>query len=167
MKLISAIIFGFVLLVSVCWAEDHGPFKISVKTLPIIQDGVGQNHATGAGGGLLALQRAFQGYFQGPTGKVKNTTGGNRFVDLNHTFGPATPHIYFGYDTAKDSDEWMVGDGINPRMMYGASINYKVGDSFFLIPEFTYFDYGKLPGAVSKPDSVKEWLGGIQFRFVF
>ena len=98
---------------------------------------------------------------------IKNTQAINGFVDLAYTFGPATPHIYFGYDNMKNSDAWTVGNNYNTRLMYGASINYMISPQFFVIPEFTYYDYGQLPNTVGNPDIGKEWIGGVQFRFVF
>jgi hypothetical protein len=128
-----------------------------------IQGGYGQNLR-----GILSTdQSAFHTYFRDASGAIKNTTGINGFIDLAYTFGPATPHIYFGYDNAKNSDVWKVGDDNNTRMMYGATINYMINQNFFVIPEFTYYDYGKQPGVTSRPDIGKEWIGGVQFRFVF
>lgn len=152
----------------------YGVLPVKVKVAGFtgtFQGGYGMNlgmgnSASGAGGGLLTLQSSFHGYGR-VNGKIKDTTGINGFVDLAYTFGPATPHIYFGYDNAKNSDLWKVGDDNITRMMYGASIDYKVADAFYVIPEFTYYDYGKAPGVASKPDLGKEWIGGVQFRFNF
>jgi hypothetical protein len=98
-------------------------------------------------------------------GKARNSTG--TYVDLFYTFGPTTPHIYFGYDNAKDSDAWKIRDNQNTWMMYGASIDYKVSDAFYVIPVFTFYDWGKQPGVTYKPDIGKEWIGGLKLRFVF
>jgi hypothetical protein len=49
--------------------------------------------------------------------------------------------------------------------MYGASIDYKVTNTFYVIPVFTHYDWGKQLG--SKTDTNQEWMGGLQFRFVF
>jgi hypothetical protein len=62
-----------------------------------------------------------------PSEKIKKSAGAH--IDLSYTFGPTTPHIYFGYNNAKDSDEWKIKDNNNIRIMYGASIDYKVSDS--------------------------------------
>ena len=89
---------------------------------------------------------------------------------MAYTFGPATPHLYFGYDNEKNSDIYGKlpnSDDNNTRMMYGASINYMIAPQFYVIPEFTYYDYGKSPILANKPDIGKEWIGGVQFRFVF
>ncbi|MGC1403234.1 MAG: hypothetical protein WA974_09930 [Thermodesulfobacteriota bacterium] len=130
-----------------------------------IQAGYGQN--TDA---FLTFQSGFTKYGRDASGKVKNTTTLNGFVDLAYTFGPATPHLYFGYDNEKNSDIYGKlpnSDDNNTRMMYGASINYNVAGPFYIIPEFTYYDYGKSPILANKPDIGKEWIGGVQFRFVF
>ena len=109
-----------------------------------IQGGYGQNiPQTSSLWASSALQPITSGML---VEQVKNTRYSNGFVDLAYTFGPATPHIYFGYDNAKNSDEWKVGDDNNTRLMYGASINYMITHNFFVIPEFTYYDYGKQPG---------------------
>ncbi len=144
----------------------YGVLPIVVKVggfTGTIQGGYGQN--------VLAIlssdQSSYDAYFRAANGQIKNTNVMNGFIDLAYTFGPATPHIYFGYDNAKNSDEWKVGDDNNTRMMYGATINYMITSNFFVIPEFTYYDYGKQPGVASRPDIGKEWIGGLQFRFVF
>ncbi len=99
------------------------------------------------------------------SGKIKNSTGTH--IDLSYTFGLTTPHIYFAFDNDKVSDEWKIGDNNNTRITYGASIDYKVSDTFYVIPVFTYYDWGKQPGVASKSDIGKEWIGGLKFRFVF
>ena len=111
--------------------------------------------------------------YQRVNGKVKNSTALNGFVDLAYTFGPATPHLYFGYENAKNDDVYgkTGGDDNNTRLMYGASINYLVANNFYIIPEFTYYDWGKQVGVAGAAnlgkDIGKEWIGGVQFRFVF
>jgi hypothetical protein len=125
------------------------------------QIGYGQNKAS-----LLTLNSSFQQY-QRVNGAIKNTTGIDGFIDLAYAVGAATPHIYFGYDNAKNSDAWKTGDDNNTRMMYGASVSYKVADGFYLVPELTFYDYGKIPNTAAKTDIGKEWLGGVQFQFIF
>lgn len=120
-----------------------------------------------ADGGLLTLQNSFHGYFSDSSGRIKNTTGAHRFADLAHSFGPVTPHIFFGYDNTKNNNDWKVGEDNKTRMMYGASIDYKVADAFSVIPVFTYYDWGNQPVVASRPEINKEWIGGLQFRFVF
>jgi hypothetical protein len=124
------------------------------------QAGYGQNIAS-----PLALQNAFHQY-QRVAGKIKNTTGLNGFVDLAFAAGPVTPHVYVGYDKAENTDVY-VGDKYNVRMMYGVGVNWKIADSFYIVPEFTYYDYGKSPTVAGNPDIGKEWLAGVQFQFVF
>ena len=119
------------------------------------------------GGGLFTLQKSFYGYFWDTSGRIKNTTGTHGLADLAHTFGPATPHIYLGRENAKNNNDWKVGDDDITRMMYGASIDYKVTDAFYVIPVFTYYDWSKQPEVATKSDINKEWIGGLQFRFVF
>ncbi|MBI5607201.1 MAG: hypothetical protein HY879_28040 [Deltaproteobacteria bacterium] len=128
----------------------------------VVQAGYGQNLS-----GVLALQSSFHSYLRDSTGKVKNTTGLNGFVDLSYNIGSVTPHIYFGYDKASNSDVWKTGDDNVTRTMVGIGISCKVADSFYVVPEFTMYDYGKKPNDAAKPDFGKEWLGGVQFQFVF
>jgi hypothetical protein len=117
-------------------------------------------------GGILALQSGFHNY-QRVNGSVKNTTGYNGFADFAFTAGAVTPHFYIGYDRAENSDKWKVGDDYNDRVMYGVGVNWKITDNFYIVPEFTYYDYGKRPGTVQNQDLGSEWLGGVQFQFVF
>ena len=70
---------------------------------------------------------------------------------------PGYPHLYVGYDKAENTDVY-VGDKYNVRMMYGASVNWKIADSFYVVPEFTYYDYGKSPTTAGNPDLGKEWI---------
>jgi hypothetical protein len=137
------------------------PVKVTAGAFTgIFQVGYGQNIAS-----PLALESGFQQY-QRVAGKVKNTTGLNGFFDLAFNAGPVIPHLYVGYDKAENTDVY-VGDKYNVRMMYGASVNWKIADSFYIVPEFTYYDYGKNPTVKGNPDIGKEWLGGVQFQFVF
>ncbi len=119
------------------------------------------------GGGLFSLRRSFYGYFWDTSGRIKNTNGTHGFADLAHTFGPATPHIYLGHENAKNNNEWKVGDDDITRMMYGVSIDYKVTDVFYVIPVFTYYDWSNQLEVASKPDTNKDWIGGLQVRFIF
>ena len=116
-------------------------------------------------GGILALQSPYHSY-QRVNGSIKNTTGYNGFFDLAFTAGAVTPHFYVGYDKAENTDAY-VGDKYNDRMMYGVGVNWKITDNFYVVPEFTYYDYGKNPRLPNNPDLGAEWLGGVQFQFVF
>lgn len=139
------------------------PVKVSMGGFTgTVQGGYGQNiqGMSGSAGPLHAYQRD-------ATGKIKNTRALNGFVDLAYTFGQVTPHLYFGYDNAKNGDKWTAGDDNNTRMMYGISVYYQLTPNFRVSPEFTMYDYGKTPGVASKPDIGKEWLGGLSFLFYF
>ncbi|MBI5602395.1 MAG: hypothetical protein HY879_03495 [Deltaproteobacteria bacterium] len=138
------------------------PVKVSMGGFTgIVQAGYGQNL-----NGVLALESAFHAY-QRVNGAIKNATGLNGFVDLSYAFGPVAPHIYFGYDNAKNSDFYTSGDDNNTRTSYGIAINYTVTPNFYVVPEFTMYDYGKTPGVAGSPDIGKEWLGGLSFMFAF
>jgi len=119
-------------------------------------------------GNVLALQSAYHNYQRAPNGTIKNTQTLAGFFDLAFTAGPVTPHFYVGYDKAQN-DDFYGGDKYNNRMMYGVGVNWKVADNFYVVPEFTYYDYGKNPlvGVNNGKDLGKEWLGGVQFQFVF
>jgi hypothetical protein len=138
-----------------------GPFKGTAQFY------YGNNSAPMYGG----FASAFHAYGRDANGTVKTTTDMAGFINLAYTVGAATPAIYFGYDNAKNSDIYKgpTGDDNNTRMMYGASVNIKIAEGFFVIPEFTWYDYGKYPAgtALANKDVGKEWLGGVQFMFVF
>jgi hypothetical protein len=51
--------------------------------------------------------------------------------------------------------------------MYGVGVNWKIAESFYVVPEFTYYNYGKNLLNPQNPDLGTEWLGGVQFQFVF
>ena len=133
-----------------------------------IQGMYGQNLSASisTSGGPLSGQSIYWGYRRSPNGNIKNTTGWSGFVDLAYAIGPVTPHVYAGYDKAQNDDIY-VGDKYNARQMYGVSANWKIADSFYIVPEFTYYDWGKNPTVKNNPDLGKEWLGGVQFQFVF
>jgi len=116
--------------------------------------------------GVLDKQSVYHGYGRTPNGAVKNTTGYNAFADLAFTSGAVTPHFYVGWDKATNDDVY-VGDKYNQRWMYGVGVNWKIAESFYLIPEFTYYNWGNNPTAAKNPSLGTEWLGGVQFQFVF
>ena len=68
--------------------------------------------------------------------------------------GPITPHVYYGYDKAENTDVY-VGDKYNVRQMYGVGVNWKIADSFYIVPEFTYYDYGKDAKRKATPTSAR------------
>jgi hypothetical protein len=116
--------------------------------------------------GVFDKQSIYHGYGRTPNGAVKNTTGYNAFADLAFTSGPVTPHFYIGWDKATNDDVY-VGDKYNQRWMYGVGVNWKIADSFYIVPEFTYYDWGNNPTVAKNPSLGTEWLGGVQFQFVF
>jgi len=117
-------------------------------------------------GGPLWAQSVYWGYRRSANGNIKNATGWNGFADFAFTAGAVTPHLYLGFDYA-ENDLFVGSDKNNMRSMYGVGINWKLADSFYIVPEFTYYDYGKDPTKVNNPELGKEWLAGVQFQFVF
>ncbi len=156
-------------------ASWYAVLPVIVKAGPFtgtFQAGYGQNigtRATQGQFGLLLLESAYQSYQRDIDGKIKNTTALNGFIDLAFTAGPITPHVYFGYDKATNTNIWKSGDDNNIRTMWGISALYAVAPSFYLIPEFTMYDYdyGRKPNIAGSPDIGKSWVGGVQFRFMF
>jgi hypothetical protein len=139
------------------------PVKVKIGAFEAkAQFGYGQNI-----GNFIDYESTYQNYFRDAGGRIKDTTGMNGFIDLAYTIGPATPHIYAGFDRASNSDAYKVGDDYNMRQAYGISIPIKIAEGFFVSPEFSYYDYGKKPGVANSPDLGKEMLGGIQFQFIF
>jgi hypothetical protein len=134
--------------------------------------GVNMGNRTNIFQGVLQAESQWQGYGRTPSGAIKNTTGWNAFLDLAFTSGAVTPHFYMGYDKAINDDIYGRGlssgsDNFNQRYAIGASINWKIAESFYLVPEFTYYNYGKNPVVNGNPDLGTEWIGGVQFQFVF
>jgi hypothetical protein len=119
------------------------------------------------GVGLLTLNKSFYGFFWDTSRRIKNSTAWHGLADLSYTFGPTTLHIYFGHDNTRNNSDWKIGNEDLTRLMYGASIDYKVADSFYVVPVFTYYDWGKQADVTTKSGINKEWIGGLQFRFVF
>jgi len=122
--------------------------------------------------GVLQAESVWQGYARTPNGAIKDTTGWNAFMDLAFTSGAVTPHFYMGYDKAVNDDVYGKGlssgsDNFNQRYAMGASVNWKIAESFYIVPEFTYWNYGKNPVVNGNPDLGTEWIGGVQFQFIF
>ncbi len=107
-------------------------------------------------GGPLALQSTYWGYRRSLNGNVKNSTGWNGFMDLAFTAGAVTPHFYLGYDYV-ENDVFVGSDKNNVRQMYGVGVNWKIAESFYVVPEFTYYNYGKNPLLPKNPDLGTEW----------
>lgn len=118
-------------------------------------------------GYLFAVKKSFYGYFWDTSGRFNSTNGRHGIADLAYSFGQTTPHFYLGHENAKNSDDWKVGDIDSTRMMYGVSLDYKVSNAFYVIPVITYYDWINQTGGASKPGLNKEWIGGLQFRFLF
>ena len=78
----------------------------------------------------------------------KGITG---FVDLGFAAGPVTPHLYFGYDRAKTAMPGRWATTTTPGWLTAPTFGGRFTDSFYVIPEFTYYDYGKKPNTVGKP----------------
>jgi hypothetical protein len=136
----------------------------------------GQNSAPFYGGFASGFHAWGRDVSPGGTGAIKTTTDMGGFINLAYAVGAALPAVYFGYDNAKNSDLYKTsaafpisGDDYNSRMMIGASCSIKIAEGFFMTPEFTYYDFGKYPAgsANAGKDFGKEWIGGIQFAFVF
>jgi hypothetical protein len=130
----------------------------------LFQVGYGQNIGNMLNPGNENTYQVFQRL---ANGQVKNTTAINGFVDLGWTIGPITPHVYFGYDNADNSDAWRTGDSNNRRLSYGAAVNYQISPNFMVSPELTFFDFGKAPNTAGSPDIGKDWMAGAQFVFAF
>ncbi len=92
--------------------------------------------------------------------------GTDKFIDFAYNFGTITTHLYFNYDYAGNKDGLEIGN-TNTQKMVGASIDYKMNDFFYIIPMFSYYDWGKQSGVASRPGVNNEWIGGLHFRFVF
>jgi hypothetical protein len=117
--------------------------------------------------GRFTFQSALHLPSYSSTGKVQTAKGLLAFADFGFTAGAVTPHFIIGYDKVENTDRWTVGDSSNTRMSYVVNANWKLHDNFFIIPEFGWYDYGKVPGVPGSPDAGKEWLAGINFQFVF
>jgi hypothetical protein len=130
----------------------------------------GQNYANAANpvNSPLSLANRYATYGR-IDGTIKDSTGWSGFLDLGFNAGAVTPHFYMGYDKAINSDLYgrTGGDDFNQRYSVGASVSWKIAESFYLVPEFTYYNYGKNPTVKNNPDLGTEWLGGVQFQFVF
>lgn len=118
-------------------------------------------------GNMMTNTNAFQVYQRLSTGKIKNTSAIMGFIDVAYTFGAFTPHFYYGYDKAENSDAWTSNESSNTRQMYGVTLEWVISPNFIVKPQFTVFDYGKKVATASSPEIGKDWIGGVQFMFNF
>lgn len=112
-------------------------------------------------------QSSPRGYFWDVSGRINNYNHKKRVSDLVYKFGHTTMHFYLGYDKPNNNGESKVGVDNSALVMFGASLDYKVADTLYLIPLFTFYDWSKQPNIASNPNINQEWIGGLQLRFLF
>ena len=123
---------------------------------------------TTSGNVLLRGENSFTGYLRDGAGNIVDTTDWAGFVDLAYAFGPAKPHIWFGFDYAQN-DNWKNIFNANDyyqRTSYGINLFYTIGN-LQIVPEVAFYDYGNRPATAGKPAIGTEWLAGVHFRFAF
>jgi hypothetical protein len=127
------------------------------------------------GGPTGSVSFTSDGYYTGfqrnnVTGKIYDTTNIQGFIDLSMTFGPVTPHIFYGI-THSTNDLWVVGNKYHERTSMGINAYIQVSKNFQVIPEFARYTYGATPGWVSptgaKWDFGSDWLAGVKLRLTF
>ena len=92
--------------------------------------------------------------------------GTNGFMGLAYPFNKITPYLFFSYDKFKLGGEAEILTQNRLFPLYGFSIDFKLTDSFYLSPTAVYRDLGKQSG-LTNPDIDKEFIGSLQFRFLF
>jgi hypothetical protein len=143
-----------------------GPFVALIEGL------YGQNlgGATSNQNSMMASESADSMYKRTATGAIMNANTLNYWADFAYTIGPVTPHIYFG-QTQYNNDIFKTvpnSDTSSGRTFYGILANYKITPNFWLVPEFSIYDLGHVPGiGVTNYKLGVDWLAGVQFQFKF
>ena len=94
-------------------------------------------------------------------GQIENTDCWGGYVDVTIGGDPFVVHLMGGISVA-DNDFYTDSQ---ERWFAGVRGAYKVGANFTISPEFGYYDYGdnQFGGA----DNGFDWVGGVQFQFIF
>jgi hypothetical protein len=144
-----------------------GPFVAKVEGL------YGQNLGgrTSNNQTMFSSEPSYSMYQRNPaTGKITNANSMNYWFDLAYTIGPITPHLYAG-QAIYTSDALKTvpnSDTEHIRTFYGINANYKITPNFWLVPEFSMYDLGKVPNLGIKDYKLGvDWLAGVQFQFKF
>jgi hypothetical protein len=120
---------------------------------------------------MMSSESADSMYKRNAAGEILDANTLNLWFDLAYTFGPVTPHIYFGmtkYYNDKAFKAVPNSDTDSGRTFYGINAPYKITPNFTIVPEFSMYDLGVVPGAGAKDVKLgKDWLLGLQFQFNF
>jgi hypothetical protein len=126
----------------------------------------GQN--LGIGGSIYTTaQNPYASPVWSTNGRVMNARSMGGFVDVGFKAGMITPHFFFGYDRAQNTDAYLVGNDYNDRLAAGVSAQIQISPNFNISPEIAYYNYGDTPNNVNKPSMGTEWYYGMQFQFLF
>ena len=116
----------------------------------------------------MTKDNTFSGFQRNSTtGQLLDTTNYNGMIDLSFAFGPVTPHVFYTFTTGQNNKFKALGDDTNTRQSAGINAYYAINKNFTIIPEFAYYDLGKMISTPGQPDFGKDWLAGVQFRFSF
>jgi len=143
-----------------------GPFVAAVEGLY----GVNIGGRTSNNFTPCASEPSYAMYQRTPSGGITDAITYNLWADLSYTFGPVTPHIYAGMaNYSSDYFKTIPGsDNDATRSFYGINVWYKITPNFYIVPEFTIYDLGNVPGIGIKNYKLgKDWLAGAEFRFSF
>ncbi len=102
------------------------------------------------------------------TGKEYDTKETGGVLALEYKVGALTATAGYG-QVRIENDFWKSSNGYRndnyDRRAYFVALPYQVTKNFTIQPEFSYFMYGDSPA--TNQDMGNEWLGGLQFKFVF
>jgi hypothetical protein len=102
-------------------------------------------------------------------GVAHDTDNYGGFVDLTIGGEPFLVHLMSGY-AVSENDFFRTknprGKDEEKRWSWAVRGAYTVGSNFVLSPEFSWYDYGD-DVLGDGEDAGTEWLGGVQFQFVF
>lgn len=150
-----------------------GPFTAKVEAH------WGQNLDAEWSGGRLGGLSALPSYalsmpYTKTNGSIEDTTQVGGMASLEYKILPVW-EVAVGYGIEKlNNDAWkqsVASGGLGgknddyTRQAYFISLPYEVTKNFTIHPEFTYYNYGD--SIMTNADSGTEWVGGLQFRFVF
>jgi hypothetical protein len=128
--------------------------------------GLGSNHAT-----PCSSETVYSMYKRTPTGQIWDANTLNLWGDLAYTIGPITPHLYYGYVRYTNDNAFKAvpnSDTEQIRTFWGVNAPYMVTPNFTVVPEFSLYNLGNVPGIGVKDYKLgTDWLLGVQFQFNF
>jgi hypothetical protein len=151
--------------------EFRLPVRLTFGAFTALLEGVyGQNLGGGSSNSnVSASEPTYASYFRNSSGGIQNGHTLNGWIDLSYRIGPVTPHVYYGTTKSYNEDHFKgAASGDNDtRWFTGINAFWSITPNFVVVPEFSLYDLGQVPGLPVTVKLGQDWLAGIQFQFNF